>query len=376
MSSAESMRSLLMWIHARQNPEVCPARVAHAYRRGSGLGSQVMLLANQMLEVIQEGGVYEVMNTSVSYVNPFGCHSGTWACYVHPLSDCSKSNAVAHETQKRHVSCAAYNESFWTAVGRSLTPPASPGVGVEFYLAGMIQYLLRPSAYLHSHIVQARNRSQLRDHSDCVALHARASGETQVDRSRLRNPPHPAAGYAAFARQIAFSGGLTSFFVNSDLPSMVDQISEELRPWGSVYTMPRDMFPLLSSTVKGRETSQDAHRLQAQLFSAQARHVPQANLADEGAAMLAQIILAARCPRYIGSLASNVNRVAAGLRLGHLDRIHDIDGGAWFPCTLSQEVQQGGPARLPADFVVWNASEHRAKLQGAPCKWTPINACA
>jgi hypothetical protein len=378
MTSAETMKSLLSWIHSKQNPAVCPTRITHAYRRGSGLGSQVMLMANQMLEVIQDGGVYEVEGTTTGYVNPLGCRSCTWSCYVNPLSNCSMSKVVAHETPHGWTSCPAYNESFWTAVGRSLHPPATPGAGIEFYLAGMIQYLLRPSAYLHSHIEHARNRSQLRSGSNCVALHARI-GDTKDDRSRVPNPHHPPAAYVAFGLQAAFNGGLTSFFVNSDSPSMVEHITKELRKWGSVHTMPREMFPLLQSASQGREVSQDAGRLQqAQLKQLQARHTPLeqgGHVPDEGAAILAQIILAASCPAYVGSIFSNVNRVAASLRFGYLDRIYDIDGGAWFACGASEEVHKGGPARVPANFVLWNASRFRLMLRTKPCIWTPTNAC-
>ena len=371
MTSAESMDALLKWIEAKQNPPKSSChQLTHYYRRGSGLGSQLLLMAHQMLEVLQHGGIFEVVHTHTAYANPRVCPGSRWGCYVRPLTHCPV-NISTDVTVHAHVSCSTYNASFWSSVGLSLSPPARLGSGVEFFLAGIIQYILRPTPFLQHRIAVARNRTGLRAGAACVAVHARL-GDTTIDRSRAQGFVHPALGYALLARQLAVNGDLHQYFVNSDSPSLVAEITKHLNVWGVVFTMPADMFPLYSYAAAGHEVALAAARVQGQLQKQQRDE----HAADEGAALLAQVILSSGCPAYVASLASNVNRLAAGLRLGRQDRIADMDGGAWFACTTRQDVSAGGPSREPTQFIPFNATHHREQLLLHPCRWTKAHSCS
>ena len=366
------MDALLAWISARQNPAVCPSRLLHARPYGAGLGAQFVLIAGQMMHVLQSGGVYEIADTPTVYANPRVCLNKSFGCYVQRLTSCPPRSTDTHSS--KHVTCVSFNASFWGAVGRSLSPPARRGSGVEFYLGGIMQYILRPSRLLHRRIAIARNRSRIGEDAACVAVHARV-GDTKADRSRLPNPPHLARAYAALARQAAYNGQLDSFFVNSDSPTMVREISTELAPWGPVHTMPIQMFSMYKQAAAGHEVAIAVGQKQR---ATQLRANQDENEPDEGAALLAQLLISARCPAYVGSVASNLNRLVSGFRIGRWDHpIVDIDGQAWFACgTPGHEVHEGGPAKLPTEFIPWNRSEYVESLRKSPCKWTRTQACA
>lgn len=151
-TQVSTMDLFMRWIEARQNPPACPMRLTHFYRRGSGIGSQILLMANQMLEVLQRGGVFEVSNTSCAYTNPRACGDDSWGCYVQPLTRCPP-NAIGDDRPSAHwTKCAFFNESFWANVAASLTSSPSKEasearLGIEFVLAGITKYLLRPTRW-------------------------------------------------------------------------------------------------------------------------------------------------------------------------------------------------------------------------------------
>lgn len=192
--------------------------------------------------------------------------------------------------------------------------------------------------------------------------------------------PHSPAAFATMALQLAYNGALSSFFVNSDAPAVVTRIANYLQKASPsrVYTMPAFMFPLRDDAKRGDEIGLRAWKLQQRLAHAETPESWRAVGAapDEGAAILAQLLIGVECASYIAILSSSLGKVASLLRVGRLDRVVDMDGVGWYSCSPSESAARGGPARQPATFGVWNAGNYSKMMRARPCKWTRENSCS
>lgn len=290
----------------------------------AGLGSQLNVLAGQLLWAMREGCVLvQAPSLRLSMVNPRACAAQRWECYFEPLSLCQAAADAAPAGSVRAVS------GEWQVVSHVGHAREAYGLRSELRItAELLRYVMRPNARLARAIDGWRGELRLGSEDGAspprVAVHVRHGDKREGDR-------HSNVCYVRYAQRAAQVLGATVVHLSSDDPAAYAAFEAlEARPM-RVAAIPLDAF-LHSADSEDHHAAFAFYRRSKERAGVNST-VDWPKDKDDGVTLLATLFLMAEAEFVVAKFSSNWGRLLypmAAWRHWPPRPLLDINANTWF----------------------------------------------
>lgn len=348
-------RQFAVGLERWQNPAVCDSKTPLMLfqQQRSGLGSQLNVLKDTMLNALAKGHVFSLANYTLVYVNPIRCASSGFECYFEPISNCTPIDASALPSSR--IKCLGNRKDM---TGRELSTALARLTAIEHMVplgrelsstwlrAQLMQYVMRPNAQLLANIVRMEKLLgfDASVYETALAVHVRHGDKSSEAKLHSFEEYMNRIGYIH-----AGNGGISTIFLGSDDQNATERMQgllDSSRPRMHdirLVVMPPDMFVTSSSEylARQRRPSKNARK---QVISFYHKLGPDLSAElDEGMALLTQIFIMVRCRFVVGTFSSNIGQLIYLLRHGgRFEHFHDMDGAPFYPCGSDYKWPFGG----------------------------------
>mmetsp|Transcript_5027 Transcript_5027/g.10987 ORF Transcript_5027/g.10987 Transcript_5027/m.10987 type:complete len:492 (-) Transcript_5027:17-1492(-) len=383
VAAADAVR-FRAWIDRQQFPHDCSRAVGVVTREdyffSLGLGSQMVSLKFNLLDALLRRKVYHFPRSH--YVNPVRCPSTSFECYFEPVTNCSVGATppqIANLPVNRSTHASVENSRLlwcFAVPRRRLTSLAGLEAvhGSDWYHAQLAAFLFRPNEAIREfrRIVAPQmdfaggkaSGEAPSNQSSCAAMHIRRTDKHTEDHRTKERP------WTSFSHSFK-----TWAYWQSDKQPAHIRVLLGSEDKATFSTMPPLLAPAISFWIPARFFVMDmsenkrfvnikqSNALMLELYgkmedsaaaskaqgSARAGAATAANgpgvasfsLADEGMALILQILLMAECDAFFGSYSSNVAILVHDLMLaqatvtGERRDAFDVNGRVYCGCGAS-----------------------------------------